>query len=107
MNISDFDHGKTKLDKINNYLQETFGFSLKKEDVTPKAIQSILLKVRDKQSEIVNESNINDFHKHPDYAKTIMVAEALAIMLKEVSPTQRKTTRKVKESKMTKKSRRA
>ena len=103
MNISDFDHGKTKLDKINNYLQETFGFSLKKEDVTPKAIQSILLKVRDKQSEIVNESNINDFHKHPDYAKTIMVAEALAIMLKEVSPTQRKTTRKVKESKMTKK----
>ena len=103
MNISDFDHGKTKLDKINNYLQETFGFSLKKEDVTPKAIQSILYKVRDKQSEIVNESNINDFHKHPDYAKTIMVAEALAIMLKEVSPTQRKTTRKVKESKMTKK----
>lgn len=103
MNISDFDHGKTKLDKINNYLQETFGFSLKKEDVTPKVIQSILLKVRDKQSEIVNESNINDFHKHPDYAKTIMVAEALAIMLKEVSPTQRKTTRKVKESKMTKK----
>ena len=103
MNISDFDHGKTKLDKINNYLQETFGFSLKKDDVTPEAIQNILYKVRDKQSEIVNESNINDFHKHPDYAKTIMVAEALAIMLKEVSPTQRKTTRKVKESKMTKK----
>mgnify|MGYP003123935421 CR=1 FL=1 len=61
MNISDFDHGKTKLDKINNYLQETFGFSLKKEDVTPEAIQNILYKVRDKQSEIVNESNINDF----------------------------------------------
>ena len=101
MNISDFDHGKTKLDKINNYLQETFGFSLKKEDVTPEAIQNILYKVRDKQSEIVNESNINDFHKHPDYAKTIMVAEALAIMLKEVSPTQRKT-KKVKESKMVK-----
>ena len=101
MNISDFDHGKTKLDKINNYLQETFGFSLKKEDVTPEAIQNILYKVRDKQSQIVNESNINDFHKHPDYAKTIMVAEALAIMLKEVSPTQRKT-KKVKESKMVK-----
>jgi len=101
MNISDFDHGKTKLDKINNYLQETFGFSLKKEDVTPEAIQNILYKVRDKQSEIVNESNINDFHKHPDYAKTIMIAEALAIMLKEVSPTQRKT-KKVKESKMVK-----
>ena len=101
MNISDFDHGKTKLDKINNYLQETFGFSLKKEDVTPDAIQNILLKVRDRQSEIVNESNINDFHKHPDYAKTIMIAEALAIMLKEVSPTQRKT-KKVKESKMVK-----
>jgi len=32
MNISDFDHGKNKLDKINNYLQETFGFSLKKEE---------------------------------------------------------------------------
>ncbi len=103
MNISDFDHGKNKLDKINNYLQETFGFSLKKEDITPKAIQNILLKVRDRQSEIVNESNINDFHKHPDYAKTIMVAEALAIMLKEVSPTQRKIKAKVKESKMTKK----
>ena len=102
MNISDFDHGKTKLDKINNYLQETFGFSLKKEDVTPEAIQNILLKVRDRQSEIVNESNINDFHRHPDYAKTIMIAEALAIMLKEVSPTERKTTRKVKESTMTK-----
>ena len=60
MNISDFDHGKNKLDKINNYLQETFGFSLKKEDITPKAIQNIFLKVRDRQSEIVNESNIND-----------------------------------------------
>ena len=57
MNISDFDHGKTKLDKINNYLQETFGFSIKKEDVTHEAIRNILQKVRDKQSEIVNESN--------------------------------------------------
>jgi len=103
MIISDFDHGKTKLDKINKYLEETFGFSIKKEDVTEKAIRSILYKVRDKQSEIVNESNVNDFHKHPDYAKTIMVAEALAIMLKEVSPTQRKIKAKVKESKMAKK----
>jgi len=103
MNISDFDHGKTKLDKINKYLEETFGFSIKQEDVTEKAIRNILHKVRDKQSEIVNESNVNDFHKHPDYAKTIMVAEALAIMLKEVSPTQRKIKAKVKESKMAKK----
>ena len=103
MNISDFDHGKTKLDKINKYLEETFGFSIKQEDVTEKAIRGILHKVRDKQSEIVNESNVNDFHAHPDYAKTIMVAEALAIMLKEVSPTQRKIKAKVKESKMAKK----
>jgi len=103
MNISDFDHGKTKLDKINKYLEETFGFSIKQEDVTEKAIRGILHKVRDKQSEIVNESNVNDFHTHPDYAKTIMVAEALAIMLKEVSPTQRKIKAKVKESKMAKK----
>ena len=103
MIISDFDHGKTKLDKINNYLQETFGFSIKKEDVTHEAIRNILQKVRDKQSEIVNESNVKDFHQHPDYAKTIMVAEALAIMLKEVSPTQRKIKAKVKESKMAKK----
>ena len=102
MNISDFDHGKTKLDKINNYLQETFGFSIKKEDVTHEAIRNILQKVRDKQSEIVNESNVKDFHQHPDYAKSIMVAEALAIMLKEVSPTQRKIKAKVKESKMAK-----
>ena len=103
MNISDFDHGKTKLDKINKYLEETFGFSIKKEDVTSKAIRGILQQVRAKQSAIVNESNVNDFHKHPDYAKTIMVAEALAIMLKEVSPTKRKIKAKVKESKMAKK----
>ena len=103
MNISDFDHGKTKLDKINKYLKETFGFSIKKEDVTSKALRNILLRVRDKQSEIVNESNVNDFHKHPDYAKTIMVAEALAIMLKEIAPTQRKIKPKIKESKMAKK----
>ena len=103
MNISDFDHGKTKLDKINKYLEETFGFSIKKEDVTHEAIRNILQKVRIKQSEIVNESNVKDFHEHPDYAKTIMVAEALAIMLKEVSPTKRKIKAKVKESKMAKK----
>jgi len=103
MNISDFDHGKTKLDKINKYLKETFGFSIKREDVTSKALRNILLRVRDKQSEIVNESNVNDFHKHPDYAKTIMVAEALAIMLKEIAPTQRKIKPKIKESKMAKK----
>ena len=103
MNISDFDHGKTKLDKINKYLEETFGFSIKKEDVTHEAIRNILQKVRIKQSEIVNESNVKDFHDHPDYAKTIMVAEALAIMLKEVSPTKRKIKAKVKESKMAKK----
>ncbi|RZD42880.1 MAG: hypothetical protein CXT73_02100 [Methanobacteriota archaeon] len=103
MNISDFDHGKTKLDKINKYLKETFGFSIKKEDVTSKAIRGILQRVRDKQSAIVNESNVTDFHKHPDYAKTIMVAEALAIMLKEIAPTQRKIKPKIKESKMAKK----
>ena len=94
MNISDFDLGKTKLDKINKYLEETFGFSIKKEDVTHEAIRNILQKVRIKQSEIVNESNVKDFHEHPDYAKTIMVAEALAIMLKEVSPTKGTTPHK-------------
>ena len=103
MNISDFEDRKIKLDKINKYLQETFGFSIKKEDVTSKAIRGILQQVRAKQSAIVNESNVTDFHKHPDYAKTIMVAEALAIMLKEVSPTKRKIKAKVKESKMGKK----
>ena len=103
MNISDFEDRKIKLDKINNYLKETFGFSIKKEDVTSKAIRGILQRVRDKQSAIVNESNVTDFHKHPDYAKTIMVAEALAIMLKEIAPTQRKIKAKVKESKMAKK----
>jgi len=103
MNISDFEDRKIKLGKINKYLQETFGFSIKKEDVTSKAIRGILQQVRAKQSAIVNESNVTDFHKHPDYAKTIMVAEALAIMLKEVSPTKRKIKAKVKESKMGKK----
>jgi len=103
MKILDFDHGRTKLDKINNYLEETFGFSIKQNSITPKALQNILLKVKNKQSEIVNESNVTDFHKHPEYAKTIMIAEALAIMLKEIAPTQRKMKAKVKESKMTKK----
>jgi hypothetical protein len=103
MKILDFDHGRTKLDKINNYLEETFGFSIKQNSITPKALQNILLKVKDKQSEIVNESNVTDFHKHPEYAKTIMIAEALTIMLKEIAPTQRKMKAKVKESKMTKK----
>jgi hypothetical protein len=103
MKILDFDHGRTKLDKINNYLEETFGFSIKQDSITPKVLQNILLKVKDKQSEIVNESNVTDFHKHPEYAKTIMIAEALAIMLKEIAPTQRKIKAKVKESKMTKK----
>jgi len=102
MKILDFDHGKTKLDKINNYLEETFGFSIKQTSITPKALQNILLKVKDKQSEIVNESNVTDFHKHPEYAKTIMIAEALAIMLKEIAPTQRKLKAKVKESIMAK-----
>jgi len=103
MKILDFDHGRTKLDKINIYLEETFGFSIKQNSITPKALQNILLKVKNKQSEIVNESNVTDFHKHPEYAKTIMIAEALAIMLKEIAPTQRKMKAKVKESKMTKK----
>ena len=103
MKILDFDHGRTKLDKINNYLEETFGFSIKQDSITPKVLQNILLKVKDKQSEIVNESNVTDFHKHPEYAKTIMIAEALAIMLKEIAPTQRKIKVKVKESKMAKK----
>jgi len=103
MKILDFDHGRTKLDKINNYLEETFGFSIKQNSITPKALQNILLKVKNKQSEIVNESNVTDFHKHPEYAKTIMIAEALTIMLKEIAPTQRKMKAKVKESKMTKK----
>ena len=103
MKILDFDHGRTKLDKINNYLEETFGFSIKQNSITPKVLQNILLKVKDKQSEIVNESNVTDFHKHPEYAKTIMIAEALAIMLKEIAPTQRKIKVKVKESKMAKK----
>ena len=33
MKILDFDHGRTKLDKINNYLEETFGFSIKQNSM--------------------------------------------------------------------------
>jgi hypothetical protein len=103
MKLNEFGDHASQLKKINKYLLENFGYTINMGSVDSEKVNSTLNKVLARQAQIANETNVKDYHKIPEYNKTVMVAEALKILLREIAP-KRQTKEKdtnVQESKMT------
>ena len=101
MKLNEFGDYASQLKKINQYLQENFGYTINMESVDSEKVNSTLKKVLARQAQIANETNVKDYHKIPEYNKTVMVAEALKILLREIAPKRQPKETKVQESKMT------
>ena len=86
MKLNEFGDYASQLKRINRYLQENFGYTINMESIDSDRVNSTLKKVLARQSQIANETNVKDYHKIPEYNKTVMVAEALKILLKEIAP---------------------
>ncbi len=104
MKLNEFGDYANQLKRINRYLQENFGYTINMESIDSDRVNSTLKKVLARQSQIANETNVKDYHKIPEYNKTVMVAEALKILLKEIAPKRQAKEKdtNVQESKMTK-----
>ena len=104
MKLNELGDYASQLKKINQYLLENFGYTINMESIDSDRVNSTLKKVLARQAQIANETNVKDYHKIPEYNKTVMVAEALKILLKEIAPKRQakeKDTTNVQESKMT------
>ena len=104
MKLNEFGDHASQLKKINQYLQENFGYTINMGSVDSQKVNSTLKKVLARQAQIANETNVKDYHKIPEYNKTVMVAEALKILLREIAPKRQAKEKdtNVQESKMTK-----
>ena len=101
MKLNEFGDYASQLKRINRYLQENFGYTINMESIDSERVNSTLKKVLARQAQLANETNVKDYHKIPEYNKTVMVAEALKILLKEIAPKRQPKKTKVQESKMT------
>jgi hypothetical protein len=104
MKLNEFGDHASQLKRINRYLQENFGYTINMESIDSDRVNSTLNKVLARQAQLANETNVKDYHKIPEYNKTVMVAEALKILLKEIAPKRqaKEKNTNVQESKMTK-----
>ena len=104
MKLNELGDHASQLKKINQYLLENFGYTINMESIDSVRVNSTLKKVLARQAQIANETNVKDYHKIPEYNKTVMVAEALKILLKEIAPKRqaKEKNTNVQESKMTK-----
>ena len=104
MKLNELGDHASQLKKINQYLLENFGYTINMESIDSVRVNSTLKKVLARQAQIANETNVKDYHKIPEYNKTVMVAEALKILLKEIAPKRQAKEKdtNVQESKMTK-----
>ena len=104
MKLNELGDHVSQLKKINQYLLENFGYTINMGSVDSEKVNSTLKKVLARQAQIANETNVKDYHKIPEYNKTVMVAEALKILLREIAPKRqaKEKNTNVQESKMTK-----
>ena len=104
MKLNEFGDHASQLKKINQYLLENFGYTINMGSVDSEKVNSTLKKVLARQAQIANETNVKDYHKIPEYNKTVMVAVALKILLREIAPKRqaKEKNTNVQESKMTK-----
>jgi len=101
MKLNELGDYASQLKKINQYLLENFGYTINMESIDSDRVNSTLKKVLARQAQIANETNVKDYHKIPEYNKTVMVAEALKILLREIAPKRQTKETKVQESTMT------
>ena len=103
MKLNELGDYASQLKKINQYLLENFGYTINMESIDSDRVNSTLKKVLARQAQIANETNVKDYHKIPEYNKTVMVAEALKILLREIAPKRqaKEKNTNVQESKMT------
>ena len=103
MKLNELGDHDSQLKKINQYLLENFGYTINMESIDSVRVNSTLKKVLARQAQIANETNVKDYHKIPEYNKTVMVAEALKILLREIAPKRqaKEKNTNVQESKMT------
>ncbi len=77
---------KANLEKINNILKESFGFT---KDITNKLSKSALVELRkkaqDNMKHIVESSEFNSYHKSPEYNQSMLVVEAVNILTNKKS----------------------
>jgi hypothetical protein len=94
MKLTDFSvRPQTKLQQINSYLKEQFGYSLKQGNVDSSKLRNILQQVEKQQWDI--SCSVKNYQNDPRYIKSVMVGESIKIMLNEIGP-KRKDQRNVR-----------
>ena len=74
---------ETKISKINHWLQETYGFKVFDKIDVEKLFQ-VKADLDAQRESLKNSLPFNSYHAHPDYAKNILLSEAIVLMIGQV-----------------------
>lgn len=95
MNIIDFDQKPAvRLKKITKVLESRFGLTLNLSD--PVKLIETLNYCEQFKANYKKNNNLTEADTNADYAKALMLSEAIRIILKEISPKRSLRIRRVK-----------
>ena len=101
MYLNQFDKSEiARLDQILHTLNAVHGIKLS-VDLSSPTVAKDLIEIKQSyeqlRSKIIQESSFNSYQQNPEYSKSILILEAVKIILKEIAP-KRRRHKKVKES---------
>tara|TARA_Y100000593_G_scaffold15272_1_gene29638 strand:- start:5220 stop:6011 length:792 start_codon:yes stop_codon:yes gene_type:complete len=75
---------ETKIARVNRWLEETYGFKVfDKVDIEKLYATKEQLDVQ--REELKRSLPFNSYHEHPDYAKNILLSEAIVLMIGQIA----------------------
>lgn len=87
-----------RLNQIIHTLTHVYGMEFNIDPENSDRLLEYQAHYQEKQNNLIKESNFNTYLSNPEYTKSILILEAIKIMLTEIAPKRRKKTKQVDEA---------
>ena len=85
MNLNDLQSNyETKISRINRWLEETYGFKVY-DQVELEKLYQVKTELDIKREQLKSSLPFNSYHSHSEYAKNILLSEAIVLMIGQVA----------------------
>jgi len=75
---------ETKISRINRWLEETYGFKVY-DQVELQKLYQVKTELDLQREQLKSSLPFNSYHAHPEYAKNILLSEAIVLMIGQVA----------------------
>ena len=75
---------ETKMARVNRWLEETYGFKVY-DKVDVEKLYATKEQLDMQREELKKSLPFNSYHEHPEYAKNILLSEAIVLMIGQIA----------------------